>query len=59
MNEPIICTARKPWKPEYGTPVRHSNVHEVGEQMDGYPGGDIQKYRCSNCGATWTEELPQ
>ncbi len=53
------CTPQNPWKPGDPTPVEHSDVEEVGEQMDGYPGGDIQRYRCRNCGQEWKEELPQ
>ena len=59
MTEPYTCTPENPWKPEYGTPVRHTNVEEVGDQIDGWPGGDIQKYRCKDCCATWKAELPQ
>lgn len=56
----IICTPEKPWdhKPT-GQQVRHTNVEEVGDQEDGWPGGDIQRMRCKDCGHTWKEELPQ
>lgn len=54
-----VCTKDRPWKPEYGTPVQHSNVREVGEQENGYPGGDIITKECTNCGTRWREELPQ
>jgi hypothetical protein len=37
----------------------HTNVVEDGEQTDGYPGGDIQRYKCLDCGHTWKEELPE
>ncbi len=37
----------------------HENVVEVGEQEDGYPGGDIITVKCLNCGKTWRVELPQ
>lgn len=53
------CTAEAPWKPEYGLPVRHTKVREVGEQEDGWPGGDIVTYECQNCGKRWRSELPQ
>ncbi len=56
---PFVCTPGTPWTPDKGTPVQHSAVVEVGEQRDGYPGGDIQRYRCNNCGHEWTAELPQ
>ena len=37
----------------------HPDAREVGEQEDGYPGGDIVRYECPHCGARWKEELPQ
>lgn len=37
----------------------HIDAIEVGEQRDGYPGGDIQRFRCPNCGLEWEQELPQ
>ena len=54
-----LCTKENPWTPEKGTPVEHDNAHEVGEQENGYPGGDIVRMRCDNCGTTWKTELPQ
>ena len=54
-----VCTAARPWTPADGTPVVHEGAHEVGDQRDGYPGGDIQGYACRDCGHTWSEELPQ
>jgi hypothetical protein len=53
--------------PEYPMPAdcppnsrwAHTNVEEVGDQEDGYPGGDIQRMRCKDCGETWWTELPQ
>ena len=56
---PFVCTPGTPWTPDKGTPVQHSDVEEIGEQEDGYPGGDIVTKRCRNCGHTWREELPQ
>ena len=37
----------------------HTNAHEVGEQENGWPAGDIVTMKCDDCGATWKEELPQ
>ena len=37
----------------------HPDAVEVGEQLDGYPGGDIVRYECPHCGLSWKEELPQ
>lgn len=59
LLNPFHCTSWDPWKPEYGTPVIHSNVKEVGEQESGYPSGDIVTKRCVNCGHEWRSELPQ
>ncbi len=58
-NDLVNCTKDDPWTPAKGTPVRHHGAHEVGEQRDGWPGGDIVSMRCPNCGHTWTQELPQ
>ena len=55
----IVCTKEHPWKPEMGTPVQHADAYEVGDQEDGWPGGDIARYRCPNCGVEWKAELPQ
>jgi hypothetical protein len=55
----IFCTKANPWKPGAGTPVAHDTVEEVGDQIDGWPAGDIQRMRCKNCGAEWSQELPQ
>lgn len=59
--EIIECTKDHPWdkKEEPHQQVRHHNVHEVGEQEDGWPGGDWVTYECKNCGYRWREELPQ
>ena len=49
------CTKEDPGKHH----MYHLDAHEVGEQQDGYPGGDIVQYECPYCGASWKEELPQ
>lgn len=43
-----ICSPEHPMPK--GAPGRwaHTNVEEVGEQMNGWPGGDIQGYRCKD-----------
>ena len=62
MAERFHCTPDNPWR---GSPsgehvsVVHSDVHEVGEQEDGWPGGDIVTYECRTCGHRWKAELPQ
>lgn len=57
----IECTQESPWDGEKGIDdrVRHHNVREVGEQEDGYPGGDIVTMECENCGTRWKTELPR
>lgn len=60
MSEPRnICTPENPMPKGASGSWLHTNVEEVGEQQDGYPGGDIQKMRCTDCGKEWKEELPQ
>ena len=59
------CTKDNPWKDEYNTdeiyhrPIVHADAKEVGEQEDGYPGGDVVTYKCPYCGKSWETELPQ
>lgn len=53
------CTKETPWRQGLPTPVQHADAHEVGEQEDGYPGGDIVRMECPNCGHSWKAELPQ
>lgn len=54
-----LCTPERPWVESDGFPVAHQGAHEVGEQDSRYPGGDIVRMRCEDCGATWKQELPQ
>lgn len=55
-----VCTEETPWD---GTKRRagviHPHAREVGEQIDGWPAGDIVRMECPNCGKSWEEELPQ
>jgi transposase-like protein len=56
------CTESAPFSKEKDssdTRWRHHGAEEVGYQESGYPGGDIQRYRCRFCGVEWKEELPQ
>jgi len=53
------CTKETPWGGEDGVLVCHIDAHEVGDQENGYPGGDIVTYECPNCKARWKTELPQ
>ncbi len=53
------CTEDDPWREDMGRRGIHPEAHEVGEQKDGYPGGDTVTMRCPTCGVTWTKELPQ
>lgn len=62
------CTEENPYTDERhekaqeaGVRVRwsHSRAGEVGEQTNGWPGGDLVTMKCVNCGVTWRTELPQ
>jgi hypothetical protein len=55
----FVCTPENPWTPEKARGAHHPQAHEIGEQEDGYPGGDIVTYRCPVCGVEWRAELPQ
>lgn len=58
----FTCTKEHPWSREIDTSdmqVCHPDAHEVGEQEDGWPAGDIVTYKCPNCGHRWKMELPQ
>ncbi len=52
-----ICTPDAPY-PGEGR-ASHPSCHEVGEQEDGYPGGDIIRMECPICETSWKQELPQ
>jgi len=51
-------TAESPWSPDKGK-ASHPDAIEVGEQEDGYPGGDLVTCKCPHCGVQWRAELPQ
>lgn len=56
------CTKDNPYSQERDKSNviwKHINALEVGEQKDGYPGGDIQRFYCPICSIEWKEELPQ
>lgn len=55
----IECTKETPWDRQQPGRVRHHDTREVGDQRDGYPGGDLVTIQCVNCGHTWEAELPQ
>ena len=40
MRERFICTPETPWREGLPTPVEHPKACEVGEQENGWPGGD-------------------
>jgi len=54
-----VCTKDEPWSQEKGEFSAHPDAREVGEQQDGYPGGDIVTYHCPNCNLRFKVELPQ
>lgn len=58
------CTEENPYtkerdETEPGRRWSHEGAHEIGEQEDGYPGGDTVKMGCKNCNVEWTKELAQ
>ena len=53
-----ICNASAPWHKGAGGGI-HPQGREVGEQEDGYPGGDIIRCHCPVCEVTWKVEFPQ
>lgn len=57
--KPLSAQKKTPGSRKWDFPVEHDAAHEVGEQEDGYPGGDIVTMECSNCGVRWKQELPQ
>ena len=56
---PYVCTAAAPWNATIKGRVIHPGGRQIGEQRDGYPGGDIVTMECTVCGHRWTMELPQ
>lgn len=54
-----ICTPELPMPKGAEGRWEHEVVEEIGDSEDGWPGGDIQRFRCKNCGHEWEEELPQ
>ena len=59
MTDRYLCTKETPWAKGLPTPVVHRDAREVGEQADGWPGGDIVTMECPHCGHSWEMELPQ
>ena len=62
MPKPFICTNETPWRADLEprpTLILHPAARKVGEQRNGYPGGDIVTKRCPICGEEWETELPQ
>lgn len=53
------CSAENPMPKGATGRWAHTNAHEVGGQRDGWPGGDIVRMRCEDCGHEWEMELPQ
>lgn len=54
-----VCTKENPMPKGAEGMWEHTNAHEVGEQEDGWPCGDIVRMKCDDCGHRWKEELPQ
>lgn len=58
-NGRLLCAPAHPMPKDALGFWCHTNVSEVGDQENGWPGGDIVKMRCADCGAEWKMELPQ
>lgn len=58
MSERQECTEERPYAGDAGR-WYHPSAKEVGEQEDGWPGGDIITLLCPHCGLRFKEELPQ
>lgn len=54
-----ICTAADPYDSAEHGRACHPDAREVGEQVDGYPGGDLVRYLCPHCATSWMKELAQ
>lgn len=54
-----ICSEERPMPEGAKGRWAHGKVVEIGEQEDGWPGGDFVTKKCLICGHTWKEELPQ
>ncbi len=57
-----LCTKDNPYSKERdfaGARWEHDAAHEDGHQENGYPGGDIVRMKCNNCGLQWKKELAQ
>lgn len=63
MKERWVCSKEQPYDPNNKEHKlkrwEHPEAFEVGEQQDGYPGGDIVTYRCPICNIKFKTELPQ
>lgn len=55
----FICSEEHPRPKDAVGQWEHTRVKEVGEQENGFPGGDIVTLKCLNCGLEWKQELPQ
>lgn len=55
----FLCSTEYPMPKGAAGRWEHKNAHEIGDQENGWPGGDIVRIRCDDCGLEWEEELPQ
>ena len=53
-----VCTADDPWTPDKSGRATHPDAVLLRDE-DGYPGGDVDVYRCPHCGLTFRVEVPQ
>lgn len=62
MTERMVCSADHPFSlvgPRSGAIWQHPDAELIGEQEDGYPGGDLVTYQCPHCGLRFKVELAQ
>jgi hypothetical protein len=59
----LLCSPEHPMPIHIGDAHNHrwahTNFHEVGQQRDGWPAGDIVTKKCDDCGIVVEAELPQ
>ena len=53
-----VCSAENPWKPGMGR-AEHPDALRIGQQVAGWPSGDVLTYRCPHCGLRFECELEQ
>lgn len=58
-NKKHYCEKENPWNESKLEKGVHPKAFEVGDQEDGWPGGDWITFKCPICNHSWKSELPQ